>query len=89
MSAGSCEDLASCHPALARVLIAGVARSCCCKRSASSCCFHEGRFPLIFAAKVDEAAVSAANKIQFKPALRDGSPMDSTAVVHVVFELAM
>ena len=38
---------------------------------------------------LDEAAVSAANKIQFKPALREGSPIDSTAVVHVVFELAM
>jgi TonB family protein len=38
---------------------------------------------------LDEAAVAAANKIQFKPALREGAPVDSTAVVHVVFELAM
>jgi TonB family protein len=38
---------------------------------------------------LDEAAIAAANKIQFKPALREGSPIDSTAVVHVVFELAM
>jgi TonB family protein len=38
---------------------------------------------------LDEAAVSAANKIQFKPALREGSAVDSTAVVHVVFQLAM
>jgi TonB family protein len=38
---------------------------------------------------LDEAAIAAANKIQFKPALREGTPIDSTAVVHVVFELAM
>jgi TonB family protein len=38
---------------------------------------------------LDEAAVAAANKIQFKPALREGSAVDSTAVVHVVFQLAM
>jgi TonB family protein len=38
---------------------------------------------------LDEAAVTAANKIQFKPALREGSAIDSTAVVHVVFQLAM
>src|ERR1700745_732972 len=37
---------------------------------------------------LDEAAISAANKMRFKPALRNGQPVDSTAVVHVVFELA-
>ena len=37
---------------------------------------------------LDEAAVAAANKIRFKPALRNGQPVDSTAVVHVVFQLA-
>ena len=37
---------------------------------------------------LDEAAASAANKIRFKPAQRNGSPVDSTAVVHVVFQLA-
>jgi TonB family protein len=37
---------------------------------------------------LDEAAVSAANKIKFKPAQRNGSAVDSTAVVHVMFQLA-
>ena len=37
---------------------------------------------------LDEAAVAAANKMRFKPAMRDGQAIDSTAVVHVVFELA-
>ena len=37
---------------------------------------------------LDEAAVAAANKIRFKPAMRVGVPVDSTAVVHVVFQLA-
>jgi TonB family protein len=37
---------------------------------------------------LDEAAVSAANKMRFKPAQRNGSPVDSTAIVHVVFQLA-
>src|ERR1700676_2866703 len=37
---------------------------------------------------LDEAAVAAANKIRFKPALRSGQPIDSTAVVHVTFQLA-
>ncbi len=38
---------------------------------------------------LDEAAVVAANNMRFKPALRNGSPVDLTAVVHVMFELAM
>ena len=37
---------------------------------------------------LDEAAIAAANKMRFKPAMRTGQPMDSTAVVHVVFQLA-
>lgn len=37
---------------------------------------------------LDEAAMAAANKIRFKPALRYGTPLDSTAVVHVMFQLA-
>ena len=37
---------------------------------------------------LDEAAVAAANKMRFKPALRNGQASDSTAVVHVVFQLA-
>lgn len=37
---------------------------------------------------LDEAAAAAANKMRFKPALRNGQPVDSTAIVHVVFQLA-
>ncbi|PYX96600.1 MAG: energy transducer TonB, partial [Acidobacteria bacterium] len=37
---------------------------------------------------LDEAAVAAANKMRFKPALRNGQAVDSTAIVHVVFQLA-
>ncbi len=37
---------------------------------------------------LDEAAIAAANKMRFKPALRMGQPVDSTAVVHVTFQLA-
>jgi TonB family protein len=37
---------------------------------------------------LDEAAVAAANKMRFKPAMSDGQAIDSTAVVHVVFQLA-
>src|ERR1022692_3258145 len=37
---------------------------------------------------LDEAAVAAANKMRFKPALRSGQAVDSTAIVHVVFQLA-
>ena len=37
---------------------------------------------------LDEAAVDAANKMRFKPASRYGQAMDSTAIVHVVFQLA-
>ena len=37
---------------------------------------------------LDEAAMAAANKMRFKPALRSGQPVDSTAIVHVVFQMA-
>ncbi len=37
---------------------------------------------------LDEAAVTAASQMRFKPAQRFGSPVDSTAIVHVVFQLA-
>jgi TonB family protein len=37
---------------------------------------------------LDEAAIVAANKIRFKPATRDGQTVDSTAILHVVFQLA-
>jgi len=38
---------------------------------------------------LDEAAIAATNKIRFKPALRSGLAVDSTSIVHVVFQLAM
>ena len=37
---------------------------------------------------LDEAAISAANKMRFKPAMRGGQAVDSTAVVHVMFQMA-
>lgn len=37
---------------------------------------------------LDEAAIAAAQKIRFKPAMRGGQPVDSTAIVHVVFQMA-
>jgi TonB family protein len=37
---------------------------------------------------LDEAAVSAANRIKFKPAQRNGSPVDSLSIVHVMFQTA-
>ncbi len=37
---------------------------------------------------LDEAAIAAANKMRFKPALRNGQAVDSTAIVHVMFQLA-
>ena len=37
---------------------------------------------------LDDAAVHAAEQIRFKPAMRDGQPSDSTAVVHIIFQLA-
>ena len=37
---------------------------------------------------LDDAAVRAAQQIRFKPELKDGQPSDSTAVVHIIFQLA-
>ncbi len=37
---------------------------------------------------LDDSAVHAAEQIRFKPALKDGQPSDSTAVVHIIFQLA-
>lgn len=37
---------------------------------------------------LDEAALHAAQQIRFRPARRNGQPYDSTALVHIVFELA-
>ena len=37
---------------------------------------------------LDEAAVAAASKMRFKPAFRDGQPVDSMVVVRVVFQMA-
>jgi TonB family protein len=37
---------------------------------------------------LDDSAVRAAEQIRFKPALKDGEPSDSTAVVHIIFQLA-
>ena len=37
---------------------------------------------------LDESAIRAAEKIQFKPALKDGQPTDFPAVLHIVFQLA-
>jgi TonB family protein len=37
---------------------------------------------------LDEAAISAASHMRFKPAQHYNQPIDSTAIVHVVFQLA-
>ncbi|MBV8207420.1 MAG: TonB family protein [Acidobacteria bacterium] len=37
---------------------------------------------------LDEAALRAAEQIHYKPAQRDGRAVDSTAVLHVVFQIA-
>jgi len=37
---------------------------------------------------LDETATKAAEQIKFKPAAREGTPVDSTATVHIVFQLA-
>ena len=37
---------------------------------------------------LDEAAVTAAQKIQYKPAMRSGQPVDSKATLHIVFQIA-
>src|ERR1017187_7828118 len=37
---------------------------------------------------LDESAIHAAEKIQFKAALKDGNPEDFEAVLHIIFQLA-
>jgi TonB family protein len=37
---------------------------------------------------LDDNAVKAAQQIQFKPAVKDGQPTDSTVVVHIIFQMA-
>ncbi len=37
---------------------------------------------------LDENAVQAARTIRYLPAKRDGRPVDSTATVHIIFQLA-
>ncbi len=37
---------------------------------------------------LDEAALYAAGHIRFKPAQRDGQPVDTTATLHILFQLA-
>ncbi len=37
---------------------------------------------------LDDAALAAAQRIQFRPARRDGEPYDCAALVHIAFELA-
>jgi TonB family protein len=37
---------------------------------------------------LDQSATAAASKIRFRPAQRDGVSVDSTAVVHIIFQLA-
>jgi len=37
---------------------------------------------------LDDAAVKAAEQIRFKPAMQDGQPADSTAVLHIIFQIA-
>ena len=37
---------------------------------------------------LDENAVRAAEQIRFKPAMREGQPANSTAMLHIVFQLA-
>jgi TonB family protein len=37
---------------------------------------------------LDDSAQAAAHQIRFKPAQQNGQPVDSTAIVHIVFELA-
>jgi TonB family protein len=37
---------------------------------------------------LDESAVQAAQKVRFVPAQRNGQPVDSTATLHIVFQLS-
>jgi TonB family protein len=37
---------------------------------------------------LDESAQRAAQGVRFSPAKRDGQPVDSTAILHIVFQLS-
>jgi TonB family protein len=37
---------------------------------------------------LDESAIRAAERIQFKPATRGGAPIDAIATLHIVFQMA-
>jgi TonB family protein len=37
---------------------------------------------------LDESAIQAAQKVRFVPAQRNGQPVDSTATLHIVFQLS-
>ena len=37
---------------------------------------------------LDEAAIRAAQQIRFKPAQRHGTPVDFSAIIHIVFQMA-
>jgi TonB family protein len=37
---------------------------------------------------LDESAENAARQIKFQPAQKNGQPIDSAAVIHIIFELA-
>jgi len=37
---------------------------------------------------LDDTAIAAARGIRFRPAMRDGGAVDSSAIVHIVFQLA-
>jgi TonB family protein len=37
---------------------------------------------------LDESAIRAAEQIRYKPATRSGAPIDSTATLHIVFQMA-
>jgi TonB family protein len=37
---------------------------------------------------LDESAIHAAEQIRFRPAVQNGQPTDSTALLHIIFQLA-
>ena len=37
---------------------------------------------------LDQQAIRATEQMKFRPAMREGQTVDSTAVVHIIFELA-
>ena len=38
---------------------------------------------------LDEAAITAAEQIKYKPAISNGHPVDFPAVIHIVFQIAI